>query len=178
MRMTIRSVALSAVILSGAVTAALAQPPAPADHRGRRPMGAEMQAMREAHERQRAQDLRVILRLRPEQGPALAAYLASMKSPMKAPMGGPGRSGPSADGAAMTTPQRLDEMSRREADRGARRQQRAEGVRTFYAALTGEQRQVFDALQRMRRGGHGGGDWGHSGFGGPRGPGGGGPRED
>ena len=184
MRLTIRSAVLSAVILSGAAGAALAQPPAPNDHRGdqrgRGPMAAQMQAIREARERQRAQDLRTILRLRPEQEPALTAYLASMKPP--APMAGPGRGAPPADGAPMTTPQRLDEMARRDADRAAMRQRRDGAVRTFYAALTGEQRQVFDALQRMRHGGRGGG-WGRGdgdrpGFGGPRGFRGGGPRED
>lgn len=191
MRLTIRSTTplaatLSAVILLGGAAAAVAQPPAPGDHRGPRPMGAQMQAMREAHERQRAQDLRTILRLRPEQEPALTAYLASMKPPERPSMRD--RAGPPKDGGALTTPQRLDEETRREAERGAMHQRHTEALRSFYAALTGEQRQVFDALQRMGHGGrgmgghgvggHGMGDWGHRGFGGGHGPMGDPPRDD
>jgi protein CpxP len=177
MRLTIRSAALSAIIVLGAASAALAQPPAQHDPRGERPaagqMQARMQAMREAHQRQRAQDLRTILRLRPEQEPALTAFLQSHKAPMPPPDHGR----PPGDEAALTTPQRLDEMARREARHAAMGQHNADALRAFYGALSPEQRQVFDALQRMQHGGHGHGDpehggpehggWGHRGFGGP-----------
>jgi hypothetical protein len=171
MRLTIRSAALSAVVVLGAAWAAQAQPSAENDHRGAHPMAAQMQAMREAHERQRAQDLRTILRLRPDQEPALAAFLQSHKPPMTPPE----RHGPPGEGAAMTTLQRLDGMARHEAEQTAARQRQAEALRAFYAALGPEQRQVFDALQRMQHGGHEHGDWGHHGFGGGRGPMGGPP---
>jgi protein CpxP len=128
----------------------------------------QFQAMREAHERQRAQDLRTILRLRPDQEPALTAFLQSHKPPMPPPGAPPG---------AMTTPQRLDEMARREAEHARAHQRRTDAVRAFYAALSPDQRPVFDALMRMQEGGRGHGDWGHRGFGGHRGePPGGPPR--
>jgi Spy/CpxP family protein refolding chaperone len=169
MRSTIRSTALAGILMLAAATAAPAQPPAHDGARGPRPMAAQMQAMHEAHARQRAQDLRTVLRLRPDQEPALTAFLASHRPPMP-----PGdRRGPPPE--ALTTPQRLDEMARREAAHAAMGRRRAEALRTFYAALSPEQRQVFDALQRMEGGGHGHGGWGHRGFGGPMGGHGGGP---
>ena len=144
-------------------------------------MQAQMQAMREARERQHAQDMRTILRLRPDQEPALTAFLQSRKPPAGV-SAKPERRGPPAE--AMTTPQRLDEMARGEAERAARRLRRADGLQAFYTALSPDQRQVFDALQRMRgpgrengrEGGRGGsGGWGRHGSGGPRGPMGGPP---
>jgi len=189
MRSTIRHAALTA--LAALAAASIAAPAALAQQApGARPtpdqMHARMQAMREAHERQHAQDLRTILRLRPDQEPALTAYLASHQRPMKGPRdrrgapGGPGGAG--APGAPMTTTQRLDEMARREAEHTAMQQKHAEALRAFYGALSPEQKQVFDALQRMHgRGGHGHGGWGRHGFGGHGpmgGPGGAPPRDD
>ncbi|MGZ3402398.1 MAG: Spy/CpxP family protein refolding chaperone [Phenylobacterium sp.] len=134
------------------------------DHRG--PPGdmrARMQALREAHERQYAQDLRTILRLRPDQDAALAAYLQSHRRPESPP---DGRGGP--PDAPMTTPQRLDAMARREAEHAEMQRRHAEALRAFYAALNPDQRQVFDALQRMHGEGHEHGGWGgHPDFGGP-----------
>ncbi len=179
MRLTIRHAALAALAAATlAAPAALAQQD---DHRGppdRAQMRAEFQAKRQARETQRAQDLRTILRLRPDQETALTAYLQSQKRPDGPPMGGrrgpPGAPANGAASAPMTTPQRLDEMARREADRTAMQQKHAEALRAFYAALSPEQRQVFDALQRMRGGGRGG--WGHHGMGGGPGGFGGGSR--
>jgi hypothetical protein len=192
MRPVIRRAALSA--LAALAAASIAAPAAWAqdDHRGPRPtpdqMHARMQAMREAHERQRAQDLRTILRLRPDQEAALTAYLASHKRPDKGPgeHHGPGQAGGQASGP-MTTTQRLDMMARRESEHAAMQQRHAEALRAFYGALSPEQKQVFDALQRLHgggrgMGGHGMGGWGHHGFGGhgPMGgpPGGPPPRDD
>ena len=178
MKLVIHTAVVSTFLALTAASGALAQAqPQPAgDHRGPRPMAAQMQAMREAHERQHAQDMRTILRLRPDQEPALTAFLQSHKRPTKPPEH---RGPPGADAMAMTTPQRLDEMARREAEHSAMRLRHDEALRTFYAALSPEQRQVFDALQRMHGAGrgHGGGHggWGHHGFGGPRGPMGGPP---
>jgi hypothetical protein len=169
-----RQAALSALVALGAASIAAPAAWAQDDHRGQRPspdqMHARMQEMREAHERQHAADLRTILRLRPDQEAALTAYLQSHKRPDgagKPP--GERRGPPGAAGMAMTTPQRLDEMARHDAEREAMQKRHAEALRTFYAALSPEQRQVFDALQRMH-GGHEHGGWGHRGFGGMHGP--------
>jgi hypothetical protein len=84
-------------------------------------------------------------------------------------------------GEAMTTTQRLDEMAQRDSRMAAMRQQRAEKLRAFYAALSPEQKQTFDALQRLQGPrGHGGphgmhGMHGHGGPGGWGGPQGGPP---
>ncbi len=179
MRSTLRHAALSTLVALGATATAIPAAWAQDDHRAQRPpagdMHAKMQAMREAHERQHAQDMRTILRLRPDQEPALTAFLQSHKPPANRPEHRP----PSADAAPLTTTQRLDEMTRREAERTAMRQRRSEALRTFYGALTPEQRQVFDAMQRMQHGGHEHGGWGRHGFGGPgRGPAGGPPARD
>jgi hypothetical protein len=115
---------------------------------------AEMQQHREAMQRQHAADLRTILRLRPDQEGALQAFLAAGHPPR---MGdGPGmrhdRRDPNAPPA--TTPQRLDQMARRQAEMGQMMERRRQAVATFYNALSPDQRAVFDALQRMH-GGHG-----------------------
>jgi hypothetical protein len=182
MKLTIRHAALAAfaaATLAGSAGIAQQAWAQQDDHRGppadaRARMQAQMQAMREAHEKQHAQDLRTILRLRPDQEGALAAYLQSHKRPegprgdRQGPPGGTGRGPGSAMGAPMTTPQRLDAMARREAEHAAMQQKQAAALRTFYAALSPEQRQVFDALQRMHGGGHGGGHggWDRHGMGG------------
>ena len=187
MRLTIRTAALAALLALGAASGvqAQAQPTGQAqdDRRGPHQMSgqmqAQMQAMREAHERQRAQDMRTILRLRPDQEPALTAFLQSRGRPGGMPK--EERRGPPVE--TLTTPQRLDEMARRESDRSAMRQRHADALRAFYTALSPDQRQVFDALQRMHgggpgRGGRERGGWGHRGFGGPMGGPPGGPPRD
>ena len=130
---------------------------------------------RAAHEAQRAQDLKTILRLRPDQEPALTAFLSSHHRPDHPP-GGPDRGpdrvrgdrrGPPPE--PLTTAQRLDREARRETEMAAMRQKHADALRTFYAALNPEQKQVFDALQRVehRGGARGPGGFGHPGFGPP-----------
>jgi protein CpxP len=165
-----RQAAFSALAALGAASIAAPAAWAQDDHRGQRPtldqMHARMREMGEAHERQRAVDLRTVLRLRPDQEPALTAFLASHKRPEGA--GKPPsehRGPPGAPPMALTTPQRLDEMARRGAEHEARQKAHGDALRAFYAALSPDQRQVFDALQRMQ-GGHEHGGWGHHGFGG------------
>ncbi len=148
MRRTIRAGVLSAVIAIGATTVAIPAAQAQDDHHRQQEAAGDRQAVREAHEGQHAQDLRTILRLRPDQEPALAAFLQSHKPAMKPPE----NRGSSGQAGIQTTPQRLDEMARREAQRAAMNQRHAEAVRAFYAALSSDQRQVFDALQRMHGG--------------------------
>lgn len=170
MRPIFRRAAVSALaVLSAAVIAAPAAWAQDAQRPNADQMHARMQQMREAHERQRAADMRTILRLRPDQEAALTAFMQSHDRRGKGG-GSAERRGPPGDGAmAMTTPQRLDEMARRDSERDAMKKRHAEALRTFYAALSPDQRQVFDALQRMHGGGRGGWGGGHSG-GGMHGP--------
>lgn len=124
-------------------TAAVAQPAMPPH-----PPAAEMKAHHEAMQKQHADDLKIVLRLRPDQEPALAAFLAAhepkrLERRQHAP-------------ASMTTPQRLDEMAKVEAEMAAHHKAARDALAKFYAALSPDQQRVFDALHRLK-GGHGGG---------------------
>lgn len=119
--------------------------------------GVDMKAHHEAMHRQHAEDMKTVLRLRPDQEAALAAFMEAHKPPVHE-MKGP------AEPKALTTPQRLDEMAKHEAAMGAHRERMRQALTKFYAALTPEQQKAFDALQRLKgphggpmmRGGHGG----------------------
>ncbi len=214
MNRTISIAGLSAVLaLTGLSLAYAGQPqgqgPGPAGAAGPRQPNADMQARRAEMEARRATmkqqhlaDLKTVLRLTAAQEPALTALLAAQDEEM-----GPGRraQGPQQQRAAplapnATTLQKLDEMEKRRAEMTAPTQKRIQALRTFYNVLSPEQRQVFDALQRLRnpdgpapgrrlimrlreRGGPDGPGaprgpgrrGGPDGFGGPGGPGQGGP---
>jgi protein CpxP len=124
----------------------------------------------------RAQRLRDILQLRPNQEPALAALTDAMKPPEGA------REKMRAERDAMkglTTPERLDRMRDRMSQRQAAFDRRAMAIKRFYAQLSPTQQKAFDAMGPMRGGGMGGHRGGEGGKGGRHGmhggPGGGGP---
>jgi hypothetical protein len=73
-----------------------------------------------------------------------------------------------AEFAKLTTPQRLERMEARRAERSAMFAKRAEATKTFYAALTPEQQKTFDA-ETVHFGGHRGDHDGHRGHEGQRG---------
>lgn len=161
------AVMLSATLLAGgAATVSLAQqPPRSEAQRGetRQRMSPEQRAER------RAEHLRTVLQLRPEQEPALRTFLsASQRSP-----GDRGKMrGQRQEMAQMTTPQRLDRMAERMRERQARFEQHAAATKRFYAQLSPAQQKAFDAIGprgRMKggehRGGHGGGPDGDRGHG-------------
>jgi len=136
-------------------------------------MRARMQERMAEHRADRAKDLATVLRLRPEQMPALNAFLESQRGPGRgAQAGGQHKSAPGqrADHGAMTTPERLDRQAERGQQRQAHMQARTQSLRTFYTALSPDQQQVFDAMTRLRgseRGGRGG-RMGHGGRSGGR----------
>jgi Spy/CpxP family protein refolding chaperone len=105
----------------------------------------------------REQILRQRLALRTDQEPALKAFLDSTRPP-----GGPGGPRGRAQARQMTTPERLDLQL-------AEMRQRVDATKRFYATLSPEQRQAFDAMPLGPDGRGGRGDGG----GGRRGPGGG-----
>lgn len=129
-------------------TLAQAQPAEPpSGPHGRQP-SPEMQARHEAMQKQHLEDLKTVLRLRPDQEPALAAFVEAHKRQlghMKRPH----------EPKALTTPQRLDEMAAHEAEMNTQRERMRQALTKFYAALSPEQQKVFDALQRLK-GPHGG----------------------
>ena len=106
------------------------------------------------HAEARAKALHDILNLRPDQDAALQAFQASMKPPE----GMRGHRDKEAL-AGLTTPERLDRMAARLAQRQAEFQRRAEAIKQFYAVLSPEQQSAFDALPGLigegRMGGHG-----------------------
>lgn len=161
------AVMLTGAILAGGVaTATVAQqPPPPAEGaRGDGPRGEMRQRMTpEQRAERKAEHLRTVLQLRPEQEPALRAFLSS-----SGPKGGEREKmrGQRQEMAQMTTPQRLDKMAERMAERQARFQQHAAATKRFYAQLSPAQQKAFDAMAPKGRGmgGHRGG-----GQGGPRG---------
>lgn len=126
-----------------------------------RPMGPpspEMEKAMAEHRAQMAKDIHTILRLRPDQEPAWQAFEAAL-APPPPPSAMPDK--PPAPGGAMES---LDRMDKHMAAMSARHAKMEAATRTFYAALSPDQQQVFDALVRLRGlpGGHGpGGEGGH-----------------
>lgn len=125
-------------------TAAHAQtPPGRAESHSEAAMKARHDAMRQ----QQLEDLKVVLRLRPDQEPALAAFAAALE-PRRIE-----RRLPAAEDAPLTTPQRLEAMAKHEAEMRAQHERMRQALADLYAALSPEQRLVFDAVQRLREGG-------------------------
>lgn len=121
----------------------------------------------------RAQHLRDVLQLRPDQEPALKAYVEATSPKMRARKadGQPPEAGTKpAERRMLTTPERLDRKAKMMAARQAAFEKRAAATRTFYAALSPSQQKAFDTLsarrgpmggpgRRVIRMGGPGGDW-------------------
>jgi Spy/CpxP family protein refolding chaperone len=168
---------LAPAALALAAAAAFAQPPGPGPggpgvrtmmiHRGGpgHDMGPEMKAMHEAMMKQHMEDLKTVLRLRPDQEPALKAFLEShgpggmsggptiIMRREGDPDGKPGEM--MAPPKPMTTPERLADMAKHEEMMAAEMKTRRDALAKFYAALSPDQQKVFDALQRLHGPGHG-----------------------
>jgi hypothetical protein len=97
---------------------------------------------------ERQAQLKQKLQLTPAQEGAWTAYVAAMRPP--ANMQRVDR----AEFAKLTTPERIDRMRTLRTAHHAEMDKRGEATKTFYAALTAEQKKVFDAESlRGRRGG-------------------------
>jgi Spy/CpxP family protein refolding chaperone len=101
--------------------------------------GEGMPARMQAHMQQRAADLKAKLKLSPEQEAAWSTYAAAMKP--AAPMQRPDR----GELEKLSTPERLDKLHALRQQHEAAMDQREQATRTFYATLTPEQKQTFDA---------------------------------
>ena len=127
---------------------------------------AQRAQMMARHLERAAAHLRDALQLRPDQEPALHAFLDSMKPPADV-MARMWKDHEEA--AQLTTPQRLDREIARLDERRSHMLAHAEAVKRFYAQLSPSQQKAFDAIGPMR-GRHGmGGPGGHDG-GPPDGP--------
>ena len=135
---------------------------------------AKMRARFDERRQHRQQVLHDALGLRADQEGAWQAFVASSKRPEGER--GPGmRRHDEGDRAELTTPQRIDRMQQRMAERQQHFAQRGDAIKRFYAALDGRQQKTFDALIMAGGGGmggfgHGGGHRGPMGPGGPGGP--------
>ncbi len=134
-----------------AATMAIAADPAPqgAQHgRWARPDFAQMRA-------RHADDVALLIGLRPDQRPALDAFLATIMPPhgeRESGEGGPPMGDAATPGANEGTLARLDKMSAHVDRANAEAKQRIEATRKFYAGLSPDQQRRFDALERLHHG--------------------------
>lgn len=144
--------AVSVAAIASAQDGPAAAPPSAGPHRGWD--RGDMRARFEERRQHRQQMLHDALGLRADQEGAWQAFVASAHRPDGER--GPGmRHGEDGAGQALTTPERIDRMERRMAERQARFAQRADAVKRFYAVLDPRQQKTFDALVMARFGGHG-----------------------
>jgi hypothetical protein len=150
-------------LAAGLAVPAISADPTPAargPHAGwSRPDFARIRAQRAA---QRADDIALLIGLRPDQRPALDAFLATVEPGRHGDMGGARPPmGDTPPATSETTLQRLDKMSARLDRKDTEAKQRIDATRKFYTSLTPDQQRRFDALDRlhhsgMRGGMHGG----------------------
>lgn len=98
-----------------------------------------------------ADDMALLLGLRPAQRPALTAFLQSMVPP---PPPGGDRAPDKEDDAASSDgfARHLDRMAADSARRSEEDTRRIAAARAFYASLDAGQRRAFDAVMRLRHG--------------------------
>lgn len=163
-RRPVQALLLASLLAASALTVtAQTPPPAPPaaaqaagphghrDHGGHK--GHHDPAKIQAKVAQRLAALKAKLAITPAQEGAWTAFASTMTPPAQPPA--------RPDRVAfekMTTPERIDRLQALRAERQAKMDQRAAATKTFYAALTAEQKKQFDAesLRLLSRHGHGG----------------------
>ena len=117
---------------------------------------AEFRAKRVEQRAARQARLADALKLTPAQHPVWQAFVASMTPPQKGERAVQRLN--KEQRAALTAPQRLERRIALQKQRTARMEARLSAPNSLYAALTPEQRKVFDEQKQGRRGGrhHGG----------------------
>lgn len=155
---------LLAGLLASIGLAAIAQtPPAPAEQAGQAPAAQHMTRHDPAQMHERMQqrragqlaDLKAKLGLNPAQEGAWTTFTNATQPPAT-PRARPDR----AEFEKLTTPERIDRMQAIKAQRDQAMRQRGEATKAFYAALTPEQKKLFDA-ETLRHGPRGGHSMGH-----------------
>lgn len=164
---------LWAGLLAGATFAASAQTPVPPAAEAQ--PGAQQQQQRAARTEHRRDPAQRFERMREHQAKHLAALKQKLQlspaqegawqgfSTANQPPARPPQRFDRGEFAKLTTPQRLDRMQARQAERAERFASRAAATRSLYAALTPEQQKLFDSesLHFGPRGGHGHGHGHH-----------------
>ena len=106
--------------------------------------------MAERHQHHLA-ELKTRLKLQPDQETAWKTFAEAMQAPVRVPA--------RPERAAMeklTTPERIDQMQVRHAQREAEMKKRGDATKAFYASLSPEQKKTFDGeTARHMAGGHG-----------------------
>jgi Spy/CpxP family protein refolding chaperone len=100
------------------------------------------------HEKHMA-NLKTLLKLTPEQETAWTDFTAAMQPPNL-----PERMS-RAERQKLTTPERIELMQKRAAERQAHMKQRGDAIKAFYAQLTPEQQKVFDQQANKMHDRHG-----------------------
>jgi protein CpxP len=178
MKPTVQRIVVAGVLCLGLAASAAAAQDRPAgpggpsaagapDPGARGPRGGDRQKLFAEMQHRREQRLHDLLQIKPDQETAFRTFVAALEQ-ARPQRGLDGARGPGAAAQApLTAPERLDRMTQRMAERTAERQQRLQkvtaAVKTFYGALTPEQRKAFDELPLLKVGGdgrHGDGHWG------------------
>jgi hypothetical protein len=128
-------------------------------HDGKGSMGKMDSTKMEARMAKRNADLRAKLKITASQEGAWTAYTAAMKPPANMMNQHPDR----AEMDKLTTPERIEKMkslrNQHHTDMMTAMDQRDEATKTFYAALSAEQKKTFDS-EHARMGGRHGNDHG------------------
>lgn len=155
---TLRTITgVAAAVLAACAIGVQAQTPPPAAP-GSQPPGmhmhdpARMQQHMQEHEAKRMERLKKILQVTPQQEGAWSAWANAMKPAARQPHD-------RDEFARMTTPQRIDALKQRRAQRITEQDRRGDATKTFYAQLTQPQQKAFDeiSLKFLSRGRDGGG---------------------
>ena len=136
-------------------------------------MQERMQAHRQARGEKRLAELKTKLKITAAQEGAWTTFAAAMKPPAAGAMGVRHDPAQHAEMQKLTTPERIEKMRAMRQGRqtlmNAEMDKRADATKAFYAALSSEQKAVFDAVGMQGGRGHGGGHFGrgdHGGMGG------------
>lgn len=127
---------------------ALKGPQAKGDSQGKH--RADRMAKMQKRMAERQAKLKAELKLAPEQEAAWSAFVARTAPELR--MGGKDRA-QREDWSKMTTPERLDKMQARHAERGEKMAERIDATKSFYATLTPEQQKTFDTQSMRATGG-------------------------
>jgi periplasmic protein CpxP/Spy len=137
---------LAAGLVAGlGLSAAFAQTPPPGRQHDPATKEQRIAKMQERHA-QKLAELKGKLQISPVQEPYWTAWVATLQRSPR---------GQRPDFAAMTTPQRIDFMQARHAERAAAMEQRADLTKRLYGVLSPAQQKVFDTeTLHMGRGRH------------------------
>lgn len=147
MKSTLQRVALASVLGLGLVATAAAQDRAPDPGGPQGLRGADRQNQVEDRQHRLEQRLHDLLQIKPDQEPAFRTFVSTLEQsrPQRGQRRDGARDRAQGEREALTMPQQLDRAAQRLADAQQRLQKEAAAVKTFYAALSPDQRKALDA---------------------------------